>query len=162
MKITTIKNNDFTVPVIDAVELAKEIKLRKILTDKKVTSTIISHNLFACSWIMQHLHAHVNIFVLVYKFTFKVLMFDWLNLHVFYLFLIFFYFRSFIFLCPGLPTIKKVFYREHPSVANMDEEEVEKFRYCNPMCVLLTYTVHEYEKLYLHYMNMKVLRTKYM
>lgn len=42
MKITTIKNNDFTVPVIDAVELSKEIKLRKILTDKKVTSTILT------------------------------------------------------------------------------------------------------------------------
>lgn len=42
MKITTVKNNDFTVPVIDAVELAKEIKLRKVLTDKKVTSTILT------------------------------------------------------------------------------------------------------------------------
>ena len=30
---------------------------------------------------------------------------------------------------PDLPPIKKVFYHEHPAVANMDEEEVEKFRY---------------------------------
>ena len=30
---------------------------------------------------------------------------------------------------PDLPPIKKIFYNEHPSVANMEEEEVEKFRY---------------------------------
>ena len=30
---------------------------------------------------------------------------------------------------PDLPPIKKIFYNEHPSVANMEEEEVAKFRY---------------------------------
>lgn len=58
----------------------------------------------------------VNIFALVYLYYYN------------YNIIIINCFFFIILECLGLPPIKKVFYREHLSVANMDEEEVEKFR----------------------------------